>query len=39
LMVPQTIYDEDGMNRIREIVLSGERPSGSFVDQFDQFME
>jgi len=39
LMVPQTIYDEDGMDRIREIVLSGERPSGSFVDQFDQFME
>jgi hypothetical protein len=39
LTVPQSIYDEDGMNRIRELVLSGETPSGSFVDQFDQFME
>ena len=39
LTVPQTIYDEDGMNRIREIVMSGEVPEGSFVDQFDQFIE
>jgi hypothetical protein len=39
LTVPQSIYDEDGMNRIREIVFSGEVPEGSFVDQFEQFME
>ncbi len=38
LEVPKSIYDEDGMDRIREIVLSGEVPQGSFVDQFDQFM-
>jgi hypothetical protein len=39
LSVPQTIYDEDGMNRIREIVLNGETPRGGFVDQLDQFMK
>ena len=39
LMVPQAIYDEDGMNRIKEIVLSGEVPSGSLVDQFEQFYD
>jgi hypothetical protein len=39
LSVPQAIYDEDGMNRIRELVLSGEAPEGSFIDQFDRFME
>lgn len=39
LTVPRTIYDEDGMVRIREIVLSGEAPQGSFVDQFDRFYQ
>lgn len=39
LSVPQSIYDEDGMNRIRELVLSGETPEGGFVEQFEQFME
>ncbi len=39
LSVPQSIYDEDGMNRIRELVLKGEAPTGGFVDQVDQFME
>jgi hypothetical protein len=37
LSVPQAIYDEDGMVRIRELVLSGKAPEGSFVDQFDRF--
>jgi hypothetical protein len=39
LSVPQAIYDEDGMNRIRELVLSGKAPEGSFVDQFDRFYQ
>lgn len=39
LTVPKAIYDEDGMNRIREIVLSGKAPEGGFVEQFEQFME
>jgi len=39
LTVPKTIYDEDGMNRIRELVIKGEIPDGGFVDQFEKFME
>jgi len=39
LTVPESIYDEDGMNRIREIVMSGEVPEGGFVEQFEQFYE
>ena len=39
LTVPKAIYDEDGMNRIREIIVSGKAPQGGFVDQFNQFME
>lgn len=39
LSVPESIYDEDGMNRIREIVMSGEVPEGGFVEQFEQFYE
>jgi hypothetical protein len=39
LSVPKSIYDEDGMNRIREIVLEGEIPSGGFVEGFERFME
>jgi hypothetical protein len=38
LSVPKTIFDEDGMNRIRELVLSGKAPEGGFVDQVNQFM-
>jgi len=39
LTVPQSIYDEDGMNRIKELVLEGKAPEGGFVEQFDKFME
>jgi hypothetical protein len=39
LSVPKTIFDEDGMNRIREIVISGKAPTGSFVDQVEKFMD
>jgi hypothetical protein len=39
LSVPKAIYDEDGMNRIREIVLTGKMPKGGVVDQFSQFMD
>ena len=39
LMVPQAIYDEDGMTRIKELVLKGEVPTGSLVDQFEKFYE
>jgi hypothetical protein len=39
LSVPKSIFDEDGMNRIREIVISGKAPTGSFVDQVEKFMD
>jgi hypothetical protein len=39
LSVPKSIFDEDGMNRIREIVVSGKAPTGSFVDQVEKFID